>query len=76
MVDPEDICERFWSLPTKPDEETRREQLFLADIIPKAHLDREIRSRFDGVRTVLDAGAGTGRFSITLAAIFSVEVES
>jgi SAM-dependent methyltransferase len=63
----EDICERFWNLPSKPGEESRREQLFLDDIIQKAHLDRELRSRLGGVRTILDAGAGTGRFSIALA---------
>jgi SAM-dependent methyltransferase len=67
VSDPEDICERFWSLPSKPGEETRRERFFLDDVIQKAHLDREIASRLDGVRTILDAGAGTGRFSIPLA---------
>ena len=67
MPDSEDICERFWNLPSKPGEETRRERFFLDDVIQKAHLEREIASRLDGVRTVLDAGAGTGRFSIPLA---------
>jgi hypothetical protein len=33
MLDPEDIAERFWSLPWKPGEESCREQLFLDDII-------------------------------------------
>ena len=67
MPDSEDICERFWNLPSKPGEETRRERFFLDDVIQKAHLEREIASRLDGVRTILDAGAGTGRFSIPLA---------
>jgi ubiquinone/menaquinone biosynthesis C-methylase UbiE len=67
MLDPEDICERFWNLPIKPEEETKREQLFLDDIIQKAHLDREIESRLNGISTVIDVGAGTGRFSIPLA---------
>ncbi len=67
MVDSEDICERFWNLPWKADEEAKREELFLDDIIQKAHIDREIDSRLSGVRSVLDAGAGTGRFSIRLA---------
>jgi len=67
MTKPEDISERFWSLPQKPDEETRREQLFMDDVIHKAHLDREIESRLDGVESVLDMGAGTGRFSLRLA---------
>ncbi len=68
MTQSEDIAERFWSLPQKPDEESRREQLFLDDVIQKAHLDREIASRLAGVETALDVGAGTGRFSIPLAA--------
>ena len=67
MPDSEDICERFWNLPSKPGEETRRERLFLDDVIQKAHLEREIASRLGGVHTILDAGAGTGRFSIPLA---------
>ena len=67
MPDSEDICERFWNLPSKPEEEARRERLFLDDVIQKAHLEREIASRLAGVRTILDAGAGTGRFSIPLA---------
>ena len=64
VPDSEDICERFWNLPSKPGEEARRERFFLDDVIQKAHLEREIASRLDGVRTILDAGAGTGRFSI------------
>jgi len=67
MPNSEDICERFWSLPSKPGEEVRREHFFLDDVIQKAHLEREIASRLDGVRTILVAGAGTGRFSIPLA---------
>jgi SAM-dependent methyltransferase len=67
VPDSEDICERFWNLPSKPGEEARRERLFLDDVIQKAHLEREIASRLGGVHTVLDAGAGTGRFSIPLA---------
>jgi SAM-dependent methyltransferase len=68
MTDPEDIAERFWNRPPKPDEEARRESLFLDDVIHKAHLDREIDSRLEGVESVLDVGAGTGRFSLRLAA--------
>jgi SAM-dependent methyltransferase len=67
VADSEDICERFWNLPSKPGEEARRERLFLDDVIQKAHLEREVASRLGGVRTILDAGAGTGRFSIPLA---------
>lgn len=67
-IDPEDIAARFWNLPQKGDEEERRESLFMDDTILKAHMDREIESRLDGVGNVLDAGAGSGRFSIPLAA--------
>jgi len=63
----EEIADRFWNLPQKGEEENKREDLFMDDIIQKAHLDREIESRLEGVRTVLDAGAGTGRFTIPLA---------
>jgi len=68
IVNPEDIAERFWSLAQKPSEEARREQLFLDDVIHKAHLEREIGARLEGVETALDVGAGTGRFSLWLAA--------
>jgi SAM-dependent methyltransferase len=67
VQDFEEIADRFWNLSHKGEEESRRETLFMDDIILKAHLDREIESRLDGVRTVLDAGAGTGRFTIPLA---------
>ncbi len=63
----EEIAARFWNLKTKGDEEARRESLFLDDIVQKAHLDREIAAHLDGVRTVFDGGAGSGRFSIPLA---------
>jgi hypothetical protein len=43
VADSEDICERFWSLPSKPEEEARRERLFLDDVIQKAHWS--VRSR-------------------------------
>jgi len=66
-VNPEDIAERFWNLAQKPSEEARREQLFLDDVIHKAHVAREIEARLDGVETALDVGAGTGRFSLWLA---------
>lgn len=65
--DPEDIADRFWNLSHKGEEENERETLFMDDIILKAHLDREIESRLDDVETVLDAGAGTGRFTVPLA---------
>lgn len=67
MKNYEYIAKRFWSLEQKPVEEDQREALFMDDVIQKAHLDREIESRLDGVSTVFDGGAGTGRFSIGLA---------
>jgi SAM-dependent methyltransferase len=65
--DYEGVAEKFWNLPTKGEEESKRETLFMDDIIQKAHLDREIDALLPGVRTVLDAGAGVGRFSVPLA---------
>ena len=63
----EDIADRFWNLSHKGTEENKRELHFMDDIILKAHLDREIESRLDNVETILDVGAGTGRFTIPLA---------
>lgn len=67
MRDYEAIAAKFWNLPSKGEEESRRETLFMDDIIQKAHLDREIEALLPGVQTVLDAGGGAGRFSIPLA---------
>lgn len=63
----EQIAERFWNQPTKGEEEAVREQLFMDDIIQKAHLDRTIAAHLDGVKTVFDGGAGSGRLTIPLA---------
>lgn len=65
--DYEQISEKFWSLPQKPQEEVNRDRLFMDDQILHAHLEREIKRQLTGVATVLDAGGGTGRFSIWLA---------
>lgn len=65
--DYEDVAAKFWNAPTKGEEESMRETLFMDDVIQKAHLDREIEALLTGVTTVLDAGAGVGRFSIPLA---------
>lgn len=65
--DYEQISEKFWSLPFKPSEEVNRDRLFMDDQILHAHLQREITCHLHGVKTVLDAGGGTGRFSIWLA---------
>lgn len=65
--DYERIAEKFWSLKQKPGEEVNRDKLFMDDQVLHFHLEREIESRLDGVQTVLDAGGGTGRFSIWLA---------
>ncbi len=68
MASSKDISSRFWNLPQKADEELDRESIFIDDIISKAHTEREILSRLDGIATVFDGGAGYGRFSLMLAA--------
>jgi SAM-dependent methyltransferase len=65
--DYESISEKFWSLPVKPLEEVNRDRLFMDDQILHAHLEREIERQLEGVSTILEAGGGTGRFSIWLA---------
>ncbi len=37
------------------------------DIIQKSHIEKELLSHLDGIKTVFDGGAGCGRFSILLA---------
>lgn len=67
MTTSTDISNRFWNLPQKADEETKREQTFIDDIIAKAHIERLLLENLDGIRTAFDGGAGYGRFSILLA---------
>jgi hypothetical protein len=67
MITSEDISSRFWNLTQKPAEELNREQVFIDDIIAKAHVEREIFSHLKGMKTVFEGGAGYGRFSIPLA---------
>lgn len=62
-----EISSRFWNQRQKGEEEAARETTYIDDIIQKAHLEREILSRLDGIKTVFDGGAGSGRFSILLA---------
>ena len=61
------VSERFWNLSWKGEEEAGREGQFMDDIVQKAHLERAVLAELDGVRTVLDAGGGSGRFSVLLA---------
>ena len=61
------ISERQWNLPDKGELESHREETFIDDIVQKSHLEKELLSHLDGVRTVFDGGAGCGRFSILLA---------
>ncbi|MCH4886759.1 methyltransferase domain-containing protein [Acidaminobacter sp. JC074] len=61
------ISERHWNLSDKGERENKREEMFIDDIIQKAHIEREILSNLDGIKTVFDGGAGAGRFSIMLA---------
>jgi len=61
------IAERQWNLPDKGELESRREETYIDDIIQKNHIERRLLENLDGIRTVFDGGAGSGRFSILLA---------
>lgn len=61
------ISERLWNLPDKGELESKREETFIDDIIQKSHIEKELLSNLDGIKTVFDGGAGCGRFSILLA---------
>ena len=61
------ISERQWNLPDKGELESRREATFMDDVIQKAHIERRLLENLDGIGTVFDGGAGSGRFSILLA---------
>ncbi len=61
------ISERQWNLPDKGELENRREATYIDDIIQKDHIQRKLLDHLDGINTVFDGGAGSGRFSILLA---------
>ena len=61
------ISERQWNLPEKGELESRREATYIDDIIQKDHIQRKLLENLDGIETVFDGGAGSGRFSILLA---------
>ncbi|MBP5169289.1 MAG: methyltransferase domain-containing protein [Oscillospiraceae bacterium] len=61
------ISERQWNLPDKGELESRREATYIDDIIQKDHIQRKLLKHLDGIHTVFDGGAGSGRFSILLA---------
>ena len=61
------ISERQWNLPEKGELESRREAIYIDDIIQKDHIQRKLLEHLDGIQTVFDGGAGSGRFSILLA---------
>ena len=61
------ISERQWNLPDKGKLESRREATYIDDIIQKDHIQRKLLEHLDGIHTVFDGGAGSGRFSILLA---------
>ena len=61
------ISERQWNQPDKGELESKREQTFIDEIVQKSHIEREILLNLDGVTTVFDGGAGSGRFSVLLA---------
>ena len=61
------ISERLWNLPDKGELESRRESTYIDDIIQKDHIQRKLLEKLEGIHTVFDGGAGSGRFSILLA---------
>ena len=61
------ISERQWNLPDKGELESRREETYIDDIIQKDHIQRKLLEQLDGIQTVFDGGAGSGRFSVLLA---------
>ena len=61
------ISERQWNQPDKGELESHREETYIDDIIQKDHIERKLLENLDGIRTVFDGGAGSGRFSILLA---------
>ena len=61
------ISERLWNLPDKGERESKREEIFIDDIIQKSHIEKELLSNLDDIETVFDGGAGCGRCSVLLA---------
>ncbi len=61
------ISERQWNLPDKGELESRREETYIDDIVQKDHIERRLLENLNGIHTVFDGGAGSGRFSILLA---------
>lgn len=61
------ISERMWNLPDKGELESHREEIYIDDIIQKSHIEKKLIENLDGIETVFDGGAGSGRFSILLA---------
>ena len=61
------ISERQWNISDKGELESKREQTFIDDIVQKSHIEKELLANLDGIKTVFDGGAGSGRFSILLA---------
>ena len=57
----------MWNLPDKGELESHREEIYIDDIIQKSHIEKKLLENLDGIETVFDGGAGSGRFSILLA---------
>jgi hypothetical protein len=55
------ISERQWNQPDKGELESRRELTFIDDIVQKSHIEKEILLNLDGIETVFDGGAGSGK---------------
>ena len=47
-------------MPDKGELESHREETFIDDIIQKSHIEKELLSHLDGIKTVFDGGAGCG----------------
>lgn len=61
------ISERLWNSHDRGELESKREQTFIDDIVQKSHIEKELLSNLNGIKTVFDGGAGSGRFSTLLA---------
>lgn len=58
------ISERLWNVPDKGELESKREQTFIDDIVQKSHIEKELLSNLNGIKTVFDGGAGNGEDEI------------
>lgn len=50
------ISERLWNMSDKGELESRREETFIDDIIQKSHIEKELLSHLDEIKTVYEKG--------------------